>query len=134
MAKVVNSTHGLSDTAEYRTYRAMIQRCTDENNAGWIYYGGRGITICDRWSESFENFLADMGKHPGVGFSLDRIDTDGNYCKENCRWATRTEQNNNTKGAYHYTNARRDYIKEKNKSFWDNHVWITKPNLKKEIR
>jgi len=132
MAKVVNSTHGLSNTPEYRTYKAMLQRCTDKNHQGWIYYGGRGITICDRWLESFENFLADMGTRPTEGYSLDRIDSNGNYCKENCRWATQTEQNNNTNGAYHYLQERREYMKQKNAEFWRNHTWLTKPILKKE--
>jgi hypothetical protein len=72
----------------------MVQRCTNPNNPGWKYYGGRGIFIEDpRWL-LFENFLADMGEPP-PDLTLDRRDNERGYCKDNCRWATRIEQRNN---------------------------------------
>jgi hypothetical protein len=79
---------------EHVAWSAMKQRCYYQKFAGYKYYGGRGVKVCDRWRESFENFLSDMGRCP-KGFSLDRINNDGDYKPGNCRWATRTEQNNN---------------------------------------
>lgn len=73
----------------------MIQRCTNPNATKFAEYGGRGIAICDRWRNSFEAFLADMGERPGSGFSIDRIDNDGNYEPGNCRWATDDIQSTN---------------------------------------
>lgn len=72
----------------------MIQRCGNARNPGFANYGGRGITVCERWL-SFENFLADMGPRPTPAHSIDRIDNDRGYEPGNCRWATVTEQNRN---------------------------------------
>jgi hypothetical protein len=77
-----------------RTWEAMLARCTDPTNKGFANYGGRGITVCKEWLESFAQFAIDVGRRT-EGCSLERKDNDGNYCKDNCTWATRTEQANN---------------------------------------
>lgn len=90
------SKHGFV-MAEYSTLRGIIQRCENKRSLHFDKYGGRGIRVCDRWRESFENFLADMGPKPTPKHSLDRIDVNGHYEPGNCRWATQTEQMRNTR-------------------------------------
>jgi hypothetical protein len=80
---------------EYNTYRGMILRCTNPNAPSYRNYGGRGITVCDRWRESFTLFLEDMGLKPEKNYQLDRIDNDKGYSPDNCRWTTPTKNSNN---------------------------------------
>lgn len=91
-------THNQTYTREYATWKNMKQRCTNPKSPSWKWYGGRGITICKRWLNSFENFYKDMGTRP-KGMSIDRENNKGNYTPKNCRWATPIEQANN-KRAY----------------------------------
>lgn len=79
----------------YNCWSAMIMRCTKKNHIAYDYYGGRGITVCDRWMQSFEHFFQDMGRRPTAQHTLDRIDPDRNYEPGNCRWATAKEQGRN---------------------------------------
>jgi hypothetical protein len=89
-----NRSHGLSDSREHKTWENMRERCGNPNNPRWSSYGGRGITVCDRWARSFENFIADMGMSPH-GYTLERIDNQRGYNPDNCRWATYTDQAKN---------------------------------------
>ena len=103
------SFHNMAGTPEYQAWYSMQNRCYNKNYISYPNYGDRGIKICERWKKQFENFLEDMGLKPDVVYSLDRIDNEGNYscghCDDcitngwpsNCKWATRTEQNNNAR-------------------------------------
>ena len=87
-----NYRHGGRYSPEYWPWQALKDRCVNKNRGDFQSYGGRGITVCERWRDSFENFFADMGPRPSPKHSVDRIDVNGNYEPGNCRWATVTEQ------------------------------------------
>lgn len=88
------STHGKSHTRVHKIWEGMIARCNKEDHKSYSRYGARGISVCQRWMK-FENFLEDMGEPPTSKHTLERIDNDKNYEKENCEWKTMTEQNRN---------------------------------------
>lgn len=89
-----NTVHGMSATAEHKTWRGILERCLTPQSKYYSRYGGRGITVSDRWLD-FRNFFADMGSRPSPKHSIDRRNNDGPYSKQNCRWATTIQQNRN---------------------------------------
>lgn len=125
----ISITHGCTHTSEYRTWSAMIQRCTNQANPKWRLYGERGITICARWN-MFDHFLTDMGFRPSRKHTLDRKDNDGNYDPSNCRWATRSEQQNNKRNNFRVTwQGRTQTVTE-----WERELGFSKSMLSQRLR
>lgn len=127
--KISNTKHGMKGTKEYKAWSEMKQRCINQNAQQYKNYGARGIKVCDRWLQSFENFYADMGKAPD-GFSIDRIDVNGDYCPENCRWADNETQQYN----------RRDTVKitfngiTENLMYWSKKTGLSTRTLYERLR
>lgn len=119
---VANEKHGLRQSPEYENWHNMKQRCLNKNFYGYENYGGRGITICQEWIDSFMNFYRDMGKRPTSSHSIDRIDNNKGYSPDNCRWADKTTQivnrrmNSNNGTGYRGVRTNRDK--------WQVVVWV----------
>lgn len=123
-------SHGMSGTKPYITWCGMIARCENPKEGCYPNYGGRGISICKEWRESFENFWNDMKFSYNDSMQLDRIDVDGNYCKENCRWVDASTQSHNKRKL---ADCESDYIGvtlDKRTSRWRSRICISKDKRK----
>lgn len=94
-SNTARATHGMTKSPEYKSWQGMNQRCSNPNDDHYEDYGLRGISVSERWINSFENFLSDMGLKPSKRHTIDRKDVNGNYTPENCKWSTPMEQGNN---------------------------------------
>ena len=101
--RLASVKHGMTNSYEFSTWTDIKTRCYNKNSTSFANYGGRGIKVCDKWLESFEDFLSDMGVRPSRNHSIDRIDVDGDYTPNNCRWATAKEQANNKRSNHMIT-------------------------------
>jgi hypothetical protein len=97
-------------TPEYRSWTHMRERCLSPRSADYYRYGGRGISICQRWLDSFDAFIADMGPRPSLAHSLDRINNEGDYEPGNCRWATHKEQGSNRSDTWRFVDLDGGYL------------------------
>lgn len=103
LIRAVNATHGMSNKPEYRIWFSMKQRCVNPRDKRYMDYGGRGISVCQRWLDSFENFYADMGDRPSRTHSIERKNNDGDYTPSNCVWATKQAQARNQRRTHWIT-------------------------------
>ena len=137
-------THNKTNTSTYHIWSTIKDRCNNKNSKGWIRYGGRGISMCDRWSNSFENFLLDMGERP-EGLQIDRIDNNGNYELNNCRWVTISQNSRNRRSNVNLTykgethtlvewseimGVTENTLANRRKKGWDIERLLTKPQRK----
>lgn len=120
--------HNHTGTKIYAIWRGMRERCFNADNKKYKYYGGRGITVCERWRDSFALFLKDMGE-PSKGLTLDRIDNDGDYEPSNCRWATRKQQAINRRIRRFTLNGETLSVAE-----WSQRLGLKKPALSRRLR
>lgn len=144
-----SSVDGGGRTPEYAAWKAMRTRCNNEKCAQFHNYGGRGIRVCERWQNSFEDFLADMGERPSGKHSVDRINVNGDYEPTNCRWATASEQCRNRRNNVTLTidgrtqtaiawgeevGVRKELVKERLRLGWSAHDAVFKPPRRKVTR
>lgn len=119
-------THNLTNTPEYSTWSEMKSRCTNVNHPRYNNYGERGIQVCQKWLDSFEAFIKDVGKRPSKNHSLDRIDNDGNYTKDNVRWTNSTVQSINRRKKSTNTSGVTGVSYNKHAKKWNANIGVNK--------
>jgi hypothetical protein len=125
-----NRKHGGHGTLTYARWKSMIQRCTDPAASNFKDYGGRGVTVCTRWRQSFDAFRTDMGECPDKSMTLDRIDNQRGYEPGNCRWASKAQQNQNRRSVLQLTHAGRTM----NATQWADELGISANTLRSRLR
>lgn len=127
----IHTTHGMTYSGAFSSWRLMRRRCYESGNIGYKDYGGKGIRVCSRWLESFENFYADMGNRP-TGMTLGRKNGSLDYTPDNCRWETRKQQSNNRPSANRKITA---FGETKNMSEWlaDTRCEVSQTSLRKRL-
>lgn len=125
-----NVKHGRHGSLTYMRWKSMLQRCTNPKASNYKRYGGKGVTVCARWRESFAAFAADMGECPGKAFTVDRLRNSGNYEPGNCRWATKAQQNANRASVLELTHAGRTMNAEQ----WATELGISANTLRSRLR
>ena len=126
--KLAKTKHGQHKSPEYAAWQSLVQRCNNPRAQAYKNYGGRGIAVNKRWLK-FENFLADMGPRPSTKHSIDRIDVNGNYTRSNCRWATRTTQNRNTRTFSTNTSGYRGVTFDKKSGKWRAYIYVKNKHI-----
>lgn len=126
---MIQIRYNKSTTTEYSSWESMKQRCFNSKNKHFKNYGGRGVTVCDKWL-TFDGFFEDMGIKPGKEYSLDRVDTNGNYSKENCKWSTRYTQDRNRRDSVYLVYKNNNYILQD----LANEVGIHQQTLQKRLK
>lgn len=122
-------THGLSKTPEYRNWKSMIRRCENENTKDFAYYGARGIKVCERWRESFEWFLSDMGERPSPKHTIDRMNVNDDYCPDNCVWATQSTQIINRRMFKNNSSGFTGVVHDKKTDHWVVSIQVNKKSI-----
>ncbi len=118
-----------STTSEYKTWLSMIQRCTNPKRDSYKHYGGRGIQVCQRWKNSYTNFLVDMGKKPDKSMTLERVNNDLGYTPDNCIWANRSRQVANTRKKTNNTSGFVGVSFNKQKQKWVSYISVDKKTV-----